>query len=98
MAIKVKISSSSLKKIETPESGFTRVWDTEVIGFGARVRANGKISFVFRYRNQYGKEKQYTIGHDLAPDHARKLARKKSGEVAEGLDSGTKTFNRDLGR
>ena len=86
MAIKVKISSSSLKKIETPESGFTRVWDTEVIGFGARVRANGKISFVFRYRNQYGKEKQYTIGHDLAPDHARKLARKKSGEVAEGLD------------
>ncbi|HWK53249.1 MAG TPA: Arm DNA-binding domain-containing protein, partial [Hyphomicrobiales bacterium] len=68
------------------------LWDSgtgSVPGFGLRVRAgSGSRTFVFMYRNRYGKFRRLTLGRygKLTIDQARVLAKQAAAEVAAGGD------------
>jgi integrase len=82
----MKIQLSNIKKLPLPEEGFERYWDDEVKGFGLRIYSSGAVSYVFKYRNVKGQQKQVVIGKNLAPAEARKAAKALSGQVAKRLD------------
>ena len=69
------------------------VWDTEVRGFGLRVRPSGRKSYVIEYRpgegGRHAPKRRYMIGRHgspWAPDTARKKAIEILAEVIKGKD------------
>jgi integrase len=63
-------------------------WDTELRGFGIRVKPSGVKTFFIQYRNTEGRTRRLVLGQygTLTPENARDLARKKLTAVAEGAD------------
>lgn len=61
------------------------IWDEDLPGFGLRVFASGKCSYVIQYRSA-GRSRRYTIGlHGVwTPELARKEAKIQLGKVAQG--------------
>ncbi len=66
--------------------GFT--WDTELRGFGLRVRESGKRSWVLRYISEEGRDRRMVLGTypPLTPDQARREAMLKLAQVQRGAD------------
>jgi integrase len=67
------------------------VWDTQLSGFGIRVRPTGAKSYVVVYRAGTGRgapQRRFTIGAigKLTPDKARDRAKGILGSVAHGRD------------
>ena len=65
------------------------VWDTAVIGFGARRQRSEAVSYFVFYRTAEGRQRWHTIGRHGAPwvpDSARDKARRLLGDVARGAD------------
>jgi integrase len=64
------------------------VYDGDTPGFGLRLYPGGRKSFVLRYRTQAGQIRFLTLGKYgvLTVDQARKLAKKRLLEVANGHD------------
>lgn len=67
------------------------VWDSDVKGFGARVRPSGKITYVLKYRvggGRSGTIRKPAIGThgSITADQARAIARQWLAEVARGGD------------
>jgi integrase len=65
------------------------VWDSAVIGFGARRQRSEAISYFVFYRTVEGRQRWHTIGRHGAPwvpDTARDAARRLLGDVARGED------------
>jgi Arm DNA-binding domain len=62
-------------------------WDDALSGFGVRVEASGRKTFICRYRS-CGVRRQYTIGRYgvLTAEEARGKARRILGSVALGDD------------
>jgi hypothetical protein len=63
------------------------IWDTELAGFGVRVRPTGKYYWFVRLRHR-GKHRRITLGRtdELAAELARAQARRLLAEVAlDGL-------------
>ena len=71
---------------ETAPAGTT--WDTELPGFGLRVLASGRRSYIVRYRTAGGTDRLVTIGTtaEFQPDEARERARDIKRSVREGRD------------
>lgn len=63
-------------------------WDSELRGFGVRVKPSGVKSFLIQYRNTGGRTRRLVLGQHgaLTSELARDLARKKLTAVAEGDD------------
>ena len=61
------------------------IWDSELPGFGLRVFASGKRSYVLQYRS-LGRSRRYTIGlHGVwTPETARLEAKAQLGRIARG--------------
>lgn len=57
-------------------------WDSEIKGFGIRLRGSTK-SYILMYRNQYGTKKRLTLGTTgkLTPDEARKKAKSVLADI-----------------
>ncbi len=69
------------------------MWDDDLPGFGLRVFASGRKSYLIQYRAS-GRTRRYTIGlhGKFTPDEARKRAARLLAEVADGGDpSGERT-------
>jgi integrase len=83
-----KLTKTVVDNAKAPEKGDEWWWDTEVPGFGLRVQASGRKTYVVRYRNASHTQRKMTIGRacDMTPDKARDLARKVFTAVAEGRD------------
>jgi integrase len=65
-----------------------QVMDSELVGFGVRMKPTGAASYFVRYRTPEGTARRLALGKvgALTPDEARKLARVKLAEVAKGSD------------
>jgi hypothetical protein len=61
------------------------IWDDDLSGFGVRIFASGKRSYLIQYRAQ-GRSRRFTIGpHGVwTPELARRQARAQLGRVARG--------------
>lgn len=85
-----KLIKTTVDNLKAPAKGDSWFWDTEVEGFGVRVQASGRKTYVIRYRTRDAKrtQRKMTIARcsDIPPDRARDLARKIFAQVAEGMD------------
>ena len=63
-------------------------WDSELRGFGVRVKPSGVKTFLIQYRNVEGRTRRLVLGQygALTPEMARDLARKNLTGVANGED------------
>jgi integrase len=67
------------------------IWDSSVIGFGARRQASDAVSYFLKYRTGDGRQRWMTIGRHgspWTPDRARDRAREILGDVVAGADPG----------
>jgi Arm DNA-binding domain/Phage integrase, N-terminal SAM-like domain len=83
-----KLTKRVVDGIPTPEKGESKTWDTELKGFGFRVRASGHRSWFIQYRNETGTTRRYTLGDHgtLTPEEARQEAKQKLAAAAKGGD------------
>jgi integrase len=76
-----KLVEAAIRRLPTPEKGNRVYWDPQLPGFGCQVTAASNRSFVLRYYNRSGRQRQYTIGSWPAwsavgaREEARKLKR-----------------------
>lgn len=84
----MKLIDKNLAKITLP-SGKSEaiVWDDDLPGFGLRLRAGGKRTWIVQYRLGE-KQRRLTLGTpaSLKPEDARKAARSSLAKVALGAD------------
>ncbi|MBL4693214.1 MAG: DUF4102 domain-containing protein, partial [Magnetovibrio sp.] len=64
------------------------IWDSDVTGFGIRVRKAGSRKWIFVYRSVTNTQRKMTIGNvgTIDLDDARSKAKVLAGEVADGRD------------
>lgn len=79
-----KINKRNVDAAEVREKDYF-VWDDELPGFGLRVFASGKRSYLVQYR-ALGRTRRFTIGlHGVwTPEMARKEAKVLLGRIAQG--------------
>ena len=79
-----RLSNRTIASVE-PQSKDYFLWDDDLPGFGLRVFASGKRSYLVQYRAG-GRTRRYTIGlHGIwTPETARKRAQVLLGEIARG--------------
>jgi integrase len=87
-----KITKRSVDALMAEDGKEAVLWDSEVKGFGVRVRSGGTKTYVVHYRAGTGRGapiRKYTIGKHgspWTPDTARDEAKRILGRVAKGED------------
>jgi len=84
--IDMRISKRTIKILVSKSERYF-IWDDSLSGFGLRVEASGRKTFLCRYR--IGNiRRQYTLGHygNITPEEARRKAKKLLGNIAMGRD------------
>lgn len=86
----VKLTKRAIDAIMPTGADFY-VFDSELVGFGVRVRASGSMSYIVRYRAGAGRSapvRRVTLAPvgKITPDQAREQAKKLLGEVVGGAD------------
>ena len=84
---KIRLTKRTVEAIEPGEKDI-QIMDSELTGFGIRVKPSGVRSYFIRYRNQENRQLRYTIGQHgkVTADQARKLALRLFSEIAAGGD------------
>lgn len=79
-----KLTKRTVESAEIDETDYI-LWDEELPGFGLRVFASGKRSYLVQYRAA-GRSRRFTIGlHGVwTPEAARREAKALLGQVARG--------------
>src|SRR6202047_1704994 len=79
-----KLTKRLVDAAESLEKDYV-IWDDELPGFGLRVFASGKRSYVLQYR-ALGRSRRYTIGlHGVwTAENARQEAKVQLGRIAQG--------------
>jgi integrase len=79
-----KITKRSVESAPVKTADYI-LWDDDLSGFGVRIFASGKRSYLIQYRAQ-GRSRRFTIGpHGVwTPELARREARAQLGRVARG--------------
>jgi integrase len=83
--VRGKIRISDVKALKPGEI----IWDSTVLGFGARRQRSTIVTYVLVYRNADGRQHWITIGRHgspWTPETARDQARALLGDVARGSD------------
>lgn len=88
MAEREKITKRMIDGLAPDPSRDMQIMDTELRGFGVRMKPSGVASYFVRYKLPDGSERRLVLGKvgTLTPDEARKLARDKLADVAKGAD------------
>lgn len=83
-----RLTRKAVQAEAPPASGTRKVWDSEVKGFGAAITARGARSWIVRYRNAAGQQRQKHLGQvaAISGDQARKLAAQVITAAAGGRD------------
>lgn len=85
-----KITKQLVENTKAPETGDAYLWDTELPGFGVRIQASGRKTYLVRYRTRDAKRQQRKMVlcrcADAVPDKARSMARDVFQSVAAGND------------
>jgi integrase len=83
-----KITKRSVDALKLDERGEAMLWDTELPGFGLRVRSGGTRSYIVHYRTSDRRLRKYTLGKHgpLTPDQARNEAKDVLAAVRKGRD------------
>lgn len=85
-----KITKNLIDATKAPETGDVWLWDTEVQGFGVRIQASGRKTYIARYRKRDGGRQQRKMTlcriSDATPVEARNLAKDIFFRVAQGED------------
>lgn len=83
-----KITKRSIDATAPHASQERFLWDSELPGFGVRVKPSGAKSFLVQYRNKNGRSRRLTLGRYgvLTTEEARDLARLRLAEVRKGID------------
>jgi integrase len=71
-----------------PSGADVFLWDSELRGFGIRMKPTGAASYLVQYRNAEGRTRRLVIGKvgTLTADEGRAIGREKLAEVAKGQD------------
>jgi integrase len=86
-----KLTKRTVDAAGVPASGETFLWDDDLRGFGLRVYASGRRSFVVQYRlrgGRGGRTRRIVLGEygKMTPDEARRRAVQVLAAVDDGRD------------
>lgn len=83
-----KLTKRTVDTTKPVASGDVVIWDTEMPGFGLRVKPSGRKSYIVQFRNRQGRSRRLTLGAHgvLTPDDARREAKQLLAEVDRGTD------------
>ena len=83
-----KLTKRVVDQLQPKPAGDLFAWDSELKGFGIRVKPSGVASFFVQYRNAHSQTRRMVIGRvgTLTPEEARGVARERLAAVAEGID------------
>ena len=83
-----KLTKRTVEAIQPVAKKDVVVWDSELPGFGVRVKPSGVRSYIVQYRNEHGRSRRGTIGRHgkLTLDQARKQAKQLFASVMAGSD------------
>jgi len=85
-----KLTKTIVDNTPAPATGDTWIWCAELEGFGVRIQASGRKTYVLRYRTKDARRTQRKMTlcrcSDCPPEKARQLARDVFMQVAAGED------------
>ncbi len=85
-----RLTKAKIDKLRCDSASETIYWDTDLPGFGLRVKPSGIKSFVIQYRNRStGRSRRKTLGKYgplLSLHQAREMARGLLSDVVRGAD------------
>lgn len=83
-----KITKRAVDALRPSKGQDVFMWDSELRGFGVRLKPSGVKTFLIQYRNLEGRTRRLVLGQygALTPENARDLARDKLAGVAKGED------------
>ncbi len=83
-----KLTKKAVEALKTPLKGDLVVWDSEMPGFGIRVKPSGHRTYIIQYRNLHGRSRRMSLGAHgrITAAKAREDARNYLSDATRGSD------------